>query len=72
MHQSAVILATEHLNDLLREANAERQAALVRGVRRSLWSAFSGRLAGFVRRPFGSTARDTSVTRPAGTHPAAA
>ena len=72
MHQSAVILATEHLNDLLREANAERQAALVRGVRRSPWSAFSGRLAGFVRRSFGSADRGTSVTRPAGTHPAAA
>ena len=72
MHQSAAILATEHLNDLLREADAERQANLVRGARRSPWSAFSGRLAGFVRRPFGATARDTSVPRPAGTHPATA
>lgn len=43
------MLAFEHLNDLLREAEAERRSALVRGARRSSWSLAVDRVGGLVR-----------------------
>ncbi|MEO7664247.1 MAG: hypothetical protein ABIV26_03910 [Candidatus Limnocylindrales bacterium] len=40
MHVVAAMLAQQHLDDLLREAEAERRSRLVRGARRSAWSTF--------------------------------
>jgi hypothetical protein len=72
VHFLAALLVTEHLNDLLREAEAERQSALVRGARRSAWSAFTDRLAGLLRRLAGSRRRGSVPPRPAGPNPATA
>ena len=68
----ASIMAAEHLQDLLREAEAERLARLVRGARRSAWSLFLGRVGGLLRRFVGSVRRGSSAARPAGPSPAAA
>ena len=57
MHAVAALLVAQHLDDLLREAEAERRAALVDGARRSAWSLFLGRVAGLVRRLAGSLRR---------------
>lgn len=66
----APVMAAEHQNDLLREAEAERRAALVRGVHRSGWSLLLGRVAGVLRRFAGSIRRGPSAVRPAGQRPA--
>jgi hypothetical protein len=66
----ASLLAAEHQNDLLREAEAERRAALVRGARRSAWSLFLGRVAGLLRRFAGSVRRGSAPARPADPRPA--
>ena len=72
MHAVATLLVAQHLQDLLREAEEERRRALVRGTRRSAWSAFSGRLAGPLRRLTGSVRRGPNAARPAGSRPATA
>jgi len=64
------MLAAEHLNDLLREAEAERRSALVRGARRSGWSAFTARIAGLLRRLVDLGRRGLGSGRPAGPRPA--
>jgi hypothetical protein len=58
VHAVAAMLAAQHLNDLLREAEAERRSALARGDRRSVWSALVGRLGGLRRRPDAERRRD--------------
>lgn len=68
----ADLIAADHQNELLREADAERRAALVRGARRSAWSLFLGRVAGLRRRFAGSVRRGPAAPRPAGPRPAAA
>lgn len=70
MYLPAALLAAEHLNDLLREAEAERLSALVRGARRSGWSMFLGRVADLVRRLAGAWRRGATSTRPTGARPA--
>lgn len=72
MYFTADLFAAEHQKDLLREADAERLAALVRGARRSPWTLFLGRLAGLLRGVAGSMRRGPAATRPAGPRPAAA
>lgn len=72
MHYLAALLVTEHLNDLLREAEAERRSALVRGARRFAWSAFIERPAGLLRRLVGSGRRGSVPPRPVGPSPATA
>ena len=71
-HVVSAMLVAEHLGDLLREAENDRRANLVRGARRSAWDAFSDRLAGLRRRSEGDTRRDLPASTSAGTHPAAA
>lgn len=71
MHAFATLLVAQHLQDLLREAEAERRRTLVRGARRSAWSAFSGRLAGLLRR-LARQGRGSSATRPSDPRPATA
>jgi hypothetical protein len=63
--------AAEHQADLLREAEAERLAALVRGARRHPWTLFLGRFGGFIRRLAGAWRTGTRSARPAGPRPAA-
>ena len=70
MNAIAAMLVTQHLNDLLREAEEERRNALVRGARRSGWSAALGRIAGLPRRVAGAGRR--SAPRPAGANSASA
>lgn len=70
MHLVAAMLATQHLNDLLREAEAERRIALVRGARRSGWTLFLGRISALLRRLAGSVRGGAGSTRPAGPRPA--
>lgn len=70
MHAVAVLLVAEHMNDLLREAAAERRRSLVRSSRRPGRSAFFGGLAGLLRRLTGgsrgrSTAGRSTDPRPA-------
>jgi len=72
VHYLAAAMAAQHLTDLLREAELERRASLVRGARRSPWSAFSGRLAAVLHRPAGPTPSDARSTPSTGTRPAAA
>jgi hypothetical protein len=73
VHAVATLLVAEHLQDLLREAERERQHALIRGARRSAWSATSsGRLAGLLRRLTGSGRRGSNAARPNGARPATA
>lgn len=43
MHQIAALLVAERLNDLLREAEAERRRNLVRSAERDGWLAAVGR-----------------------------
>jgi len=66
----ADMLAAEHQADLLREAEAERLAALVRGARRSAWTLFLGSLAGLIRRLAGTWRAGTRSARPAEPRPA--
>ena len=61
MHFVTAALAAQHLDDLLREAEAERRSRLVRGARRSAWSAFSGRLTGLLRRVTGLGRRSSAI-----------
>lgn len=72
MHVAAAILVAEHLNDLLREAEAERHSALIRGARRSGWTLFLGRLADRLRRLAGSWRRGPGATPSTGPRPATA
>lgn len=73
MQYLAELLAAEHQNELLREAEAERRAALVRGARRSAWTLFLGHVAGLLRRLAGSVRRGAAAARrPAGPRPASA
>ena len=72
MHAFATLLVAQHLQDLLREAEDERRLALVRGTRRSAWSAFSERLAGLLRRLAGVGRRGSTAARPSGPRPATA
>jgi hypothetical protein len=74
-HIVAAILITDHHRDLIREADESRRANLVRGTRRSRWSAFTAKLAAIRGGAAGSTRRErpaagTSTTT--GTRPAAA
>ena len=61
MHAVAAMLAAQHLNDLIREADAERQSALARGPRPSGWSTFLGRLGGLLRRVTGAGRRRSTT-----------
>lgn len=70
MLYNSALLAAEHQKDLLREAEAERRAALVRGARRSAWTLFLRRVAGRIRRLAGSWLRGARSTRPTGPRPA--
>jgi hypothetical protein len=72
VHAVAALLVTQHLQDLLREAEDERRRTLVRGARRSAWVSFSGRLAGLLHRLTGSGRRGSNAARPAGSRPATA
>jgi hypothetical protein len=71
VHAVAAMLAAQHLNDLIREADAERRSALARGPRRSGRGTFlgrlGGRLGGLRRRPGAERrphAEDHSQTEP--------
>jgi hypothetical protein len=66
----ADMLAAEHQADLLREAEAERLVALVRGARRAPWTLFLAWLAGLIRRSAGLSRAGTRPERPAGARPA--
>jgi hypothetical protein len=72
VHAVATLLVAQHLQDLLREAEDERRRTLVRGAGHSTWSAFSGRLAGLLRRLIGSVRRGSKAARRAGSRPATA
>ena len=72
MHAVATLLVTQHLQDLLREAEDERRRTLVRGAGQSGWSTLSGRLAGLLRRLTGSVRRGSNAARPADSRPATA
>jgi len=71
VHFMTSALAAQHLDDLLREAEAERQNRLARGASRSGWSAFRGRMANLLRRGTGP-GRRSSATRPTGPRTASA
>ena len=71
MHVVAAMLAAQHLNDLLREAETERRNALVRGARRSAWSAFRVRVRHLVRRA-GRRGTHSGSGRPDSMRPASA
>jgi hypothetical protein len=62
-HIVAAILIAERQDDLIREAEERRRAHLVRGARRSPWSAFTSRLAAL---------RGAPAARPRGARPAPA
>ena len=68
----ADLLAADHQNELLREADAERRAALVRGARRSAWSLILGQLGGFIGRVAGSARGGSAAARPGDPRPASA
>jgi hypothetical protein len=72
MDYITALLVEQHHDDLLREAEEGRRAALVRGVRQAPWSAFSARLGHLVRGTAGSTRQDLPAGPSAGTCPAAA
>ena len=72
MHAVALLLVADHMNDLLREAEAERRGALVRSARRPARRPFLGRLAGLLRRLTGSGRRGSPAVRPSGSRPATA
>ena len=71
MQAYAALLVTQHINDLLREADIERRNALVRGARRSAWSAFSIRVRHLVRR-LGRRGSRNESGRPDSIRPASA
>ena len=76
-HIVAAILIAERQDDLIREAAEHRRAHLVRGARRSRWSAFTSRLAALrgapVARPRGApSAPASSASTSTGTRAAAA
>lgn len=49
MHPVASLLAAAHLDDLVREAESERRARIVRGGQASRWSAIVAAAAGRIR-----------------------
>ena len=74
-HILAAILITDHHGDLIREAEEDRRANLVRGARRSPWMAFMAKLAA-IRGDSAGTPRQgrpaAGTSTSTGTHPAAA
>lgn len=72
MHITAAIIVAQHIEDLRREAEAERRIALGRGVRRSERRDLRVPLAGLLGRLTGSGRRTSSPARPAGARPATA
>lgn len=72
MHVTAAVIVAQHIEDLRREAEAERRIALVRGARRSERSPFFGRLTGLLGRLTGSGRRTSSPASPSGAQPATA
>ena len=72
MNFATSVLVTQHLQDLLREAEEDRRRAIIRGATRPSFSSSSGRLAGLLRRLPRFGRRRSSAARPAGQRPAAA
>ena len=67
MHPFTAFLAAEHLQDLLREADDERRAVLVRSVRPHTTSrtlAIGRRVGATIRRLVGRRTESTSPQRP--------
>jgi hypothetical protein len=63
MHAIAALLAAEHLNNLMREANDERRLALVRSARPASPSRFLG-LRTRLASAFGRDVKTAASTRP--------
>jgi len=72
VHAVATLLVAEHLNDLLREAEAQRRSALVRSAGRPARRPSFGRVAGLLRRLTGSGRSGSPAARPSGSRPATA
>ncbi|MCI0583040.1 MAG: hypothetical protein L0227_09150 [Chloroflexi bacterium] len=72
VHFATSILVTQHLQDLLREAEEDRRRTLVRGATRSRSTSLTGRLAGLLHRLPRPGRRGSNAARPAGRRPAAA